>query len=128
VSDVRPLGDGWYLVTEGGRQWRVAIAGDTTATWVFVDGQVMRIEAPTGRDRPPGKGRGDGGVMSPMPASVVAIRTAVGQTVNEGDTVILLEAMKMELPIRAPRSGRVTALHCAKGDLVQPGVNLLEIE
>jgi biotin carboxyl carrier protein len=36
--------------------------------------------------------------------------------------------MKMELPIRAPRSGRVTALHCAKGDLVQPGVNLLEIE
>jgi biotin carboxyl carrier protein len=125
---VRPLGDGWYLVTDGGRQWRVAIAGDAAATWVFVDGDVVRIEAPTGRDRPRGKGRGDAGVMSPMPASVVAIHTAVGQTVNEGDTVILLEAMKMELPIRAPRSGRVTALHCAKGDLVQPGVNLLEIE
>jgi biotin carboxyl carrier protein len=125
---VRPLGDGWYLVTDGGRQWRVAIAGDAAATWVFVDGDVVRIEAPTGRDRPRGKGRGDAGVMSPMPASVIAIHTAVGQTVNEGDTVILLEAMKMELPIRAPRSGRVTALHCAKGDLVQPGVNLLEIE
>lgn len=66
--------------------------------------------------------------MSPMPANVVALHTAVGQTVNEGDTVIVLEAMKMELPIRAPRSGRVTALHCAKGDLVQPGVSLLEIE
>jgi biotin carboxyl carrier protein len=104
VSDVRPLGDGWYLVTDGGRQWRVAIAGDAAATWVFVDGDVVRIEAPTGRDRPRGKGRGDAGVMSPMPASVVAIHTAVGQTVKEGDTVILLEAMKMELPIRAPRS------------------------
>lgn len=128
MSEVRPLGDGWYLVTDGGRQWRVAIAGDAAATWVFVDGQVARIEAATGRDRPRGKSRRDTGVMSPMPANVVAIHTAVGQAVNEGDTVIVLEAMKMELPIRAPRSGRVTALHCAKGDLVQPGVNLLEIE
>ena len=128
MSDIRPLGDGWYLVSEGGRQFRVAIAGDMSATWIFVDGQVARIEAAAGRDRPRGKGRGDAGVMSPMPASVVAIHTAVGQTVNEGDTVIVLEAMKMELPIRAARTGRVTALHCATGDLVQPGVNLLEIE
>ena len=128
MSNVRPLGDGWYLVTDGDRQFRVAVAGDTGATWVFVDGQVARIEAVAGRDRPRGKSRGDTGVMSPMPASVVAIHAAVGETVNEGDTVIVLEAMKMELPIRAPRSGRVTALHCAKGDLVQPGVNLLEIE
>ena len=36
--------------------------------------------------------------------------------------------MKMELPIKSPRSGIVKAVHCAKGDLVQPGVNLLEIE
>ena len=127
MSDVRPLGDGWYLVTDGGRQWRVAIADDAAATWIFVEGQVLRLEATAEPDRPRGKSRGDGGVMSPMPASVVAVHTTVGQSVNEGDTVIVLEAMKMELPIRAPRSGRVTALHCAKGDLVQPGVNLLEI-
>ena len=66
--------------------------------------------------------------MAPMPATVVAINTAPGQTVNEGDTVIVLEAMKMELPIKAPRSGVVKAVHCAKGELVQPGVNLLEFE
>jgi biotin carboxyl carrier protein len=36
--------------------------------------------------------------------------------------------MKMELPIRAPRAGVVTAIHCVKGELVQPGVNLLELE
>jgi biotin carboxyl carrier protein len=128
VSSVRLLGDGWYLVTDGGRQWRVAIASDAAATWVFVDGQVVLIEATAGRDRPRGQSRADGAVVSPMPASVVSVHTALGQSVNEGDTVIVLEAMKMELPIRAPRSGRVTALHCAKGDLVQPGVNLLEIE
>ena len=65
--------------------------------------------------------------MAPMPATVVSINATAGQTVKEGDTVIVLEAMKMELPIKAPRSGVVKAVHCAKGDLVQPGINLLEI-
>ena len=69
----------------------------------------------------------DSGVMSPMPATVVSINAAVGQQVTEGETVIVLEAMKMELPIKSPRSGIVKAVHCAKGDLVQPGVSLLEI-
>jgi biotin carboxyl carrier protein len=63
-----------------------------------------------------------------MPATVVAINAAPGQTVSEGDTLIVLEAMKMELPIKAPRNGVVKAVNCAKGELVQPGVNLLELE
>jgi 3-methylcrotonyl-CoA carboxylase alpha subunit len=66
--------------------------------------------------------------MSPMPATVVAIHAVPGQAVTEGETIIVLEAMKMELPIKAPRSGVVKAVHCAKGDLVQPGVNLLELD
>jgi biotin carboxyl carrier protein len=126
---MQPLGDGWYLVIDGDHRWRVAIADAPDATWIFVDGQIARIEtasAPAARGRV--KGRGDAGVMAPMPATVVAINTAVGQPVKEGDTMIVLEAMKMELPIKSPRSGIVKAVHCAKGDLVQPGVNLLEIE
>ena len=117
----------WYLLTEGDKQTRVAVATGGAATWVFVDGNVWQIDNPS-EERGRRKSRGDGSVMSPMPATVVAINTAPGKTVNEGDTLIVLEAMKMELPIRAPRSGTVKALHCAKGDLVQPGVNLLEIE
>ena len=66
--------------------------------------------------------------MAPMPATVVSIAAKPGHTVKEGDTVIVLEAMKMELPIKAPRSGVVKAVHCAQGELVQPGINLLEIE
>jgi biotin carboxyl carrier protein len=129
VAEITPLGEGWYLVTEGDERWRVAIADAPDATWVFVDGQAGRIESDrTGPTRGRVKGRGDGSVMAPMPATVVAIHAGAGQSVNEGDTVIVLEAMKMELPIRSPRSGRVKAVHCAKGDLVQPGVTLLEIE
>jgi 3-methylcrotonyl-CoA carboxylase alpha subunit len=41
--------------------------------------------------------------------------------------VIVLEAMKMELPVHAPRAGIVAAVHCTPGDLVQPGVALLEL-
>ena len=128
-TKVTPLGEGWYLVDDGTRQWRVAVAKDDASTWVFVEGFVAEIKkeaASPGRGR--AKGRGDSGVMAPMPATVIAINTAAGQSVAEGDTVIVLEAMKMELPIKAPRSGTVKAIHCAKGELVQPGVSLLEIE
>jgi biotin carboxyl carrier protein len=120
--------NGWFLVEDGDRKWRVAIAADGAATWVFVDGQVARIDAMETSSARRGKGRGEAGVMAPMPATVVAIKAGVGESVNEGDTVIVLEAMKMELPIKSPRAGRVKAVHCAKGDLVQPGVSLLEVE
>ena len=117
----------WYLVKDGDRQRRVAVATGAGATWVFFDGQVWQIEdSAGGRSRT--KRTGDSSVMSPMPATVVAINAAAGDLVTEGDTLIVLEAMKMELLIRAPRSGVVKAIHCARGELVQPGVNLLEIE
>jgi biotin carboxyl carrier protein len=63
-----------------------------------------------------------------MPATVIRVAAEIGATVARGETLILLEAMKMELPIRAPRDGTVKAIHCAPGELVQPGVNLIELE
>jgi biotin carboxyl carrier protein len=128
VANVQPIGDGWYVVEEGEARWLVAMVAEPNGTWVFVNGQVERIESAGSRDHHgPARKRGDAGVMSPMPATVIAIHAGVGQTVTEGDTIIVLEAMKMELPIKAPRSGVVKAVHCAKGDLVQPGVTLLEL-
>lgn len=126
MVNVVALGEGWYLVDDHGRRARVAVAGDANGTWLFVDGQVHYVANPpqaTGRP----KTRSSGDVMSPMPATVVSINTAAGDTVTEGQTLIVLEAMKMELPIKAPRGGVVKAIHCAKGDLVQPGINLLDI-
>jgi biotin carboxyl carrier protein len=122
-----PLEDGWFLVEDGEQRFRIAIANEPHATWVFVDGQVARIDhavpgAGAGRRRTAGVSE----VMSPMPATVVAMHVTPGQSVTEGETLIVLEAMKMELPIKAPRSGVVKAIHCAKGDLVQPGVTLIE--
>jgi biotin carboxyl carrier protein len=62
-----------------------------------------------------------------MPATVVSVEVEVGAVVRQGDTLVVLEAMKMELPIRATADGTVTAVRCKAGDLVQPGVPLIEI-
>lgn len=128
MVNVVPLGGGWYLVDDDEQRARVAVAADGNGTWIFVNGQVAFVPNDVDRSASRKKSKGSGGVMSPMPATVVTINASPGQAVNEGETLIVLEAMKMELPIKAPLTGTVKAIHCAKGDLVQPGVNLLEIE
>ena len=63
-----------------------------------------------------------------MPATVLRVLVAPGTAVRKGDTVVLLEAMKMELPIRAPADATVTAVNCREGELVQPDTILIELE
>jgi 3-methylcrotonyl-CoA carboxylase alpha subunit len=71
---------------------------------------------------------GNEGLAAPMPATVIKVLVEPGAQVQRGDVLVLLEAMKMELPIRAPRDGRVKALHCRPGELVQPGTALVDLE
>jgi biotin carboxyl carrier protein len=124
--NVTPIGDGVYRVDDGRRTWTVAVAGPPENRWVWVDGHVARLEPPqAGRSR----GRAASAELSaPMPATVVKLMVDVGATVKRGDTLLMLEAMKMELPIRSPRDGRVTKINCTAGELVQPGVHLIDIE
>ncbi len=136
---VQPAGPGWYVVSDGTTQWRVAVATAGDRVWAFANGVAVELDeemwgpalaGPSLASAPPRrkKRRGEHGVMAPMPATVLTINVRPGQAVAHGDTLIVLEAMKMELPIRAPRDGVVKTVSCAKGDLVQPGVTLLEFE
>lgn len=68
-----------------------------------------------------------GSLAASIPAVVSEILVAVGDQVQAGDKLILLESMKMILPIQAPRAGTVAAIHCAPGEAVQPGVPLIAL-
>lgn len=125
---IESLEPGICLVEGDARRWTVAVAGPADDRWISIDGQVYRVEVATeGLARKKTKGGGPDALMAPMPATVVKVLVEPGATVSEGDTLIVLEAMKMELAIRAPRNGVVGAIHCAAGQLVQPGVALLEL-
>lgn len=117
----------WILSNDNGIE-RVWVAGPADAPWVFLDGRVYIPEIVDA----PRHGRRDhadaGGLGAPMPATVRAVLVSVGDQVTEGQTLVVLEAMKMELPLRAPRMGRVAQVRCAPGELVQPGAPLVELE
>jgi len=102
------------------------IASAGNMRWVYLDGDVYEIEVLRPGVRRRGAS-GHGSLTAPMPATVVRVEVTPGSAVRRGDTLIILEAMKMELPVRAPADGVVTAVHCRPGELVQPGVALVEI-
>ena len=75
----------------------------------------------------PGSEAPSGGLVAPMPGRVLEIRAAVGDTVTKGQTMLLLEAMKMEHHMTAPFDGTVTEVRVATGDQVDNGSVLLVI-
>ncbi len=78
-----------------------------------------------GSKRP--KARSDSDVTTPMPGRIVAVNVREGDTVKAGDTVVTVEAMKMENPVHAPVAGTVKAVYVAVGDTVNPDECLIEI-
>jgi biotin carboxyl carrier protein len=106
----------------GGPAWAIA---EGTRRWVFHDGCAYELEVQEeGRRR---KSASHGSLAAPMPATVGQIRVAAGEHVTQGQTLLILEAMKMELPVRAEADGVVLAVLCQEGELVQPGRALIEI-
>ncbi|KAF1007523.1 MAG: Acetyl-/propionyl-coenzyme A carboxylase alpha chain [Pseudomonas fluorescens] len=69
-----------------------------------------------------------GGLTAPMNGSIVRVLVEIGQTVEAGSQLVVLEAMKMEHSIRAPHAGMVKALFCREGEMVDEGRALVELE
>ena len=108
------------------RQAWTAASGDTR--WVFLDGRVFEFEVQRPGTRKKRGGAHHGSLSAPMPATVRRIDVKAGDVVKKGQTLILLEAMKMELPVRAASDGSVTSINCQEGQLVQPGTTLVELD
>lgn len=100
------------------------VAGDKRQLWV--NGRSFTYE----RLRPHAAGisSDDSSLAASIPAVVSEILVAVGDEVAAGDKLILLESMKMVIPIQAPYAGVVTAIHCQTGESVQAGIPLIALE
>jgi biotin carboxyl carrier protein len=124
---VTRLGNGRYdVATDSSRRLAYGVRRGSD-TWVFLDGRVYVIEGHGDRTSR-ARHHDEAALAAPMPATVVAINVAPGQTVKTGDVLVVLEAMKMELAVTAPHDGRVRTVACRIGELVQPGVPLIDLE
>ncbi len=121
MAAVTRVGPGVYRVVSDGSQSIVYVAGTPDDLWAFSGGDVYREQqhARHGAAQQ---------LSAPMPATVVKVLVAAGQAVRHGDTLVVVEAMKMELPIRAPADATVKTVNCREGELVQPDRVLVELE
>jgi acetyl-CoA/propionyl-CoA carboxylase, biotin carboxylase, biotin carboxyl carrier protein len=69
----------------------------------------------------------DGAVVAPMPGTILAVNREVGQTVRAGETLVVMEAMKMEIALQAPFDGALEALDAAEGEQVPLGRELFRV-
>ena len=131
---VTRIAEGTYRVEHEGRNEIMYVAGPMADRWIFWRGHVFRgawgrpdtVRPAAASSAGPDKVR-PASVIAPMPARVIRILVQPGLAVKKGETLVVLEAMKMELPVRAPADAIVTAVHCREGDLVKADAVLIDL-
>jgi biotin carboxyl carrier protein len=114
----------------GDRRLRAHVAHDGLRRYVAMAGQTWTLERPQPQQKRRGGaagGPGAGSLEAAMPGLVLDVLVAEGDEVSQGQPLVLLSAMKMELRIAAPAAGRVRKVHCQAGQVVERGQVLVEI-
>ncbi|MDX1621383.1 MAG: biotin/lipoyl-containing protein, partial [Nitriliruptorales bacterium] len=102
---------------------------DGTTVWAHVRGATRKLTlVPPTRHADPGLAGGGATFTAPMPGAVIAVQVEEGQEVEAGTILVVVEAMKMEHPVKAPVPGRVAKLLVGEGDPVEGDAPLVEFE
>lgn len=131
-----PLEPGVLLLTAGGRSFLVHIAGENGRWALHVDGQTLEYEVEQAGAR--GRaysvsqnaartGQASEGLAAPMPGEVTQVLVREGDAVSTGQPLVIVEAMKMEHVVRAPRPGIIKALRVQPGAQVESGAIVADI-
>lgn len=116
---------GQYFISRDQRTWKKIPRQDLPSRVVNVD----RVYSLFRGYKPSGLGGADAGeFLTKMPGKIVKINVEVGQEVKKGDTLVILEAMKMENEIKTGIDGTVKAIHVKEGDALEENVLMLEVE
>jgi len=123
--------EGSAVTTEGGEEvYTVEVEGQKYTVTVSDGGDVTGLVpvggGGSGADAAPAADKGES-VPAPLGGNIVKLMVGPGDAVEEGDTLLILEAMKMESEVSAPRAGTVTQLHVQPGDAVTAGDALLDL-
>jgi biotin carboxyl carrier protein len=129
-------GDGRTLIREeSGRQESIVLAPGARPKEGAVGGRRVELQVQTAAEAAldaalgtGAAGGGDGRLTAPMPGRIVKVSVAVGDEVEAGSPVVIIEAMKMENELQAPSSGTVVSVEVEAGQAVEAGVVLLTIE
>lgn len=123
---VEPAGPGTFVLVQGDERRVFHCVRDGTTIHLFWEGVAYRIEVRKEGARPAHR-RDQDGLEATMPGKVIAVKASPGQAVKKGDEVIVVEAMKMENALRAPRDGTIKTVAVKVGDMVGPGSVLVEL-
>ena len=115
-ADVREGAGGRVRVALDGLARTYAFARDGDALWIARDGH--HLELRVARAARAGAAHSEDSLEAPMPGTVLLVHAENGQEVEEGEVLVVIESMKMELSITAPHAGTVTGLALAPGDRV----------
>jgi len=96
--------------------------------WVHFEGRTFIYESPSQKKFGKGASKGKSGeIPAPMPGKITKILKQIGDSVEAGDVVLVMEAMKMEYTLKADIAGKIETLSCKDGDQVALGKLLVKI-
>lgn len=114
------------LIIEGQRV-NAHVSSDGAKRWVTINGETMMLTKTSGAKRGIRRDHA-GGLIAPMPGQVRSVSVRVGDQVKKGQTLLTMEAMKMEIRIQALKDGKVSALYVQDGQTVEREQILIEVE
>jgi len=117
-----------FVIGGARHQALTALEGDLVHIWMDGETRTLRYRDPVDYFAGQGAGAADDIVEAPMPGTVIALHTQEGATVARGDTLLVIESMKLETAVKAPRDGVVAAVHVSVGlsfDRAAPLVTLV---
>lgn len=123
-----PDGRAWLTLGDQHLEVVVAVRGDDV--FVHLDGEAyqLRYRHPLDRLAAQAGGSAEDSINAPMPGSIVAVSVAAGDAVTKGQTLLVMESMKMETTIAAPRDGVIASVNFEKGQTFDRDALLLSLE